>query len=211
MDIDALELRGLDRTTVLALSVRSDRRGLIRRDPSTCVTALTARVEQFRRWLRVRDLNPQQPSTDVAASPRADKFAARRECRLLAPSRPAEQPRKCLLPKVDRTYSARANSGHLEGGYKVDGPTPSCRGTRRRDSNPRSQPLQGCEPSMDGACGACLLSDGYKDGGTAGDRRKSLKRLARPERLELPTPRFVVWCSIQLSYGRSPAQPAARR
>ena len=24
----------------------------------------------------------------------------------------------------------------------------------------------------------------------------------RPERLELPTPRFVVWCSIQLSYGR---------
>src|SRR5271156_6147524 len=28
------------------------------------------------------------------------------------------------------------------------------------------------------------------------------ERLARPERLELPTPRFVVWCSIQLSYGR---------
>ena len=27
--------------------------------------------------------------------------------------------------------------------------------------------------------------------------------MARPERLELPTPRFVVWCSIQLSYGRS--------
>jgi hypothetical protein len=26
--------------------------------------------------------------------------------------------------------------------------------------------------------------------------------LARPERFELPTPRFVVWCSIQLSYGR---------
>jgi hypothetical protein len=32
---------------------------------------------------------------------------------------------------------------------------------------------------------------------------KPLKRLARPERLELPTPRFVVWCSIQLSYGRT--------
>jgi hypothetical protein len=31
----------------------------------------------------------------------------------------------------------------------------------------------------------------------------SAKLLARPERLELPTPRFVVWCSIQLSYGRS--------
>jgi hypothetical protein len=27
--------------------------------------------------------------------------------------------------------------------------------------------------------------------------------LARPERFELPTPRFVVWCSIQLSYGRA--------
>jgi hypothetical protein len=30
-----------------------------------------------------------------------------------------------------------------------------------------------------------------------------LKVLARPERFELPTPRFVVWCSIQLSYGRT--------
>ncbi len=27
--------------------------------------------------------------------------------------------------------------------------------------------------------------------------------LARPERFELPTPKFVVWCSIQLSYGRA--------
>jgi hypothetical protein len=32
---------------------------------------------------------------------------------------------------------------------------------------------------------------------------KLLKLLARPERFELPTPRFVVWCSIQLSYGRA--------
>ena len=30
----------------------------------------------------------------------------------------------------------------------------------------------------------------------------SLKYLARPKRFELLTPRFVVWCSIQLSYGR---------
>ena len=28
--------------------------------------------------------------------------------------------------------------------------------------------------------------------------------MARPERFERPTPRFVVWCSIQLSYGRVP-------
>ena len=27
--------------------------------------------------------------------------------------------------------------------------------------------------------------------------------MARPERFELPTPRFEVWCSIQLSYGRT--------
>ena len=26
--------------------------------------------------------------------------------------------------------------------------------------------------------------------------------MARPKRFELLTPRFVVWCSIQLSYGR---------
>jgi hypothetical protein len=30
----------------------------------------------------------------------------------------------------------------------------------------------------------------------------SKKKLARPKRFELLTPRFVVWCSIQLSYGR---------
>lgn len=27
------------------------------------------------------------------------------------------------------------------------------------------------------------------------------KRMAHPKRFELLTPRFVVWCSIQLSYG----------
>jgi hypothetical protein len=26
--------------------------------------------------------------------------------------------------------------------------------------------------------------------------------MARPDGFEPPTPRFVVWCSIQLSYGR---------
>src|SRR5215467_5120473 len=33
-------------------------------------------------------------------------------------------------------------------------------------------------------------------------RAKSLILLARSERFELPTPRFEVWCSIQLSYER---------
>ena len=30
--------------------------------------------------------------------------------------------------------------------------------------------------------------------------------VARPERFELPTPKFVAWCSIQLSYGRAEAK-----
>ena len=41
-------------------------------------------------------------------------------------------------------------------------------------------------------------------------------RMARPKRFELLTPRFVVWCSIQLSYGRAgrrggPADARQRR
>jgi hypothetical protein len=34
------------------------------------------------------------------------------------------------------------------------------------------------------------------------EARGKRKKLARPKRFELLTPRFVVWCSIQLSYGR---------
>lgn len=30
--------------------------------------------------------------------------------------------------------------------------------------------------------------------------------MARPERFERPTPKFVAWCSIQLSYGRTRAR-----
>ena len=30
-----------------------------------------------------------------------------------------------------------------------------------------------------------------------------LEKVARPERFELPTTKFVAWCSIQLSYGRT--------
>ena len=37
--------------------------------------------------------------------------------------------------------------------------------------------------------------------------RKSLILLARPKRFELLTPKFVVWCSIQLSYGRFARRP----
>ena len=37
--------------------------------------------------------------------------------------------------------------------------------------------------------------------------RSTLSALvARPERFELPTTKFVAWCSIQLSYGRAEAK-----
>ncbi len=35
--------------------------------------------------------------------------------------------------------------------------------------------------------------------------------MARPEGFEPPTPRFVVWCSIQLSYGRKPVDDCSTR
>ena len=35
--------------------------------------------------------------------------------------------------------------------------------------------------------------------------------MARPKRFELLTPRFVVWCSIQLSYGRFAHRAENRR
>src|SRR6185437_16332133 len=38
--------------------------------------------------------------------------------------------------------------------------------------------------------------------------RSAQGKLARPKRFELLTPRFVVWCSIQLSYGRVPGRRA---
>jgi hypothetical protein len=38
-------------------------------------------------------------------------------------------------------------------------------------------------------------------------RNKYQRLMARPKRFELLTPRFVVWCSIQLSYGRFARRP----
>jgi hypothetical protein len=35
-----------------------------------------------------------------------------------------------------------------------------------------------------------------------GNECRFFRYMVRPERFELPTPKFVAWCSIQLSYGR---------
>jgi hypothetical protein len=43
----------------------------------------------------------------------------------------------------------------------------------------------------------------------AGVAYNSLKTLARPKGFEPLTPRFVVWCSIQLSYGRAALETGA--
>ncbi len=46
----------------------------------------------------------------------------------------------------------------------------------------------------------CLHSAYFPKISRAGDSLKPLILLAHRERFELSTPRFVVWCSIQLSY-----------
>jgi hypothetical protein len=48
------------------------------------------------------------------------------------------------------------------------------------------------------------LQTGTNANVTTKQKKKSSQqvRVARPKRFELLTPRFVVWCSIQLSYGR---------
>ena len=36
--------------------------------------------------------------------------------------------------------------------------------------------------------------------------KAGFSKVVRPERFERPTPKFVAWCSIQLSYGRKKAE-----
>jgi hypothetical protein len=54
-------------------------------------------------------------------------------------------------------------------------------------------------------CSCCSPSEcDHRDPGVRGPGwdDQSCSEMARPKRFELLTPRFVVWCSIQLSYGR---------
>ena len=83
---------------------------------------------------------------------------------------------------------------------------------------PDMRRIVACAAAADAACGSSTdrmmtagadeARSGFEDHATA-SRAGGIAILARPERLELPTPRFVVWCSIQLSYGR--AVPPSKR
>jgi len=52
-----------------------------------------------------------------------------------------------------------------------------------------------------GYCFPRYTTDGKCNALTAHSKQVQ-RKVARPERFELPTPRFEAWCSIQLSYGR---------
>ena len=56
-----------------------------------------------------------------------------------------------------------------------------------------------CEPS--GL--ACIQQPNKKADRLAPIGFRSFHLVARPEGFEPPTPKFVAWCSIQLSYGRN--------
>ena len=53
-----------------------------------------------------------------------------------------------------------------------------------------------------GAQGVPAARHGGQRTGGCWPVKRALAEVARPEGFEPPTPRFVVWCSIQLSYGR---------
>ena len=60
-----------------------------------------------------------------------------------------------------------------------------------------------CHPPRCDTCATDRLSRGYRRGHSIRIPNDMDEFLARPKRFELLTPRFVVWCSIQLSYGRA--------
>lgn len=77
----------------------------------------------------------------------------------------------------------------------IHGPRPRLRsGASLRDAS-RSAVLHFCRTVEFSSCPRCGRQQ--KRGA-----RPRFCCLARPERFELPTPKFVAWCSIQLSYGR---------
>ena len=95
----------------------------------------------------------------------------------------------------------------------------SRRSTRRRANGPTSASHCGKASGSSGSirqrrensCSRSLNLSRTKKEPKIFARFKSARKVARPERFELPTPRFVVWCSIQLSYGRALALSAKAR
>ena len=62
---------------------------------------------------------------------------------------------------------------------------------------PQGMPRENC-----GDVSHMLPNRDFWEAARLGRLAKLLKLLARPKGFELLTPKFVVWCSIQLSYGR---------
>ncbi len=72
------------------------------------------------------------------------------------------------------------------------------RGTKNNSSGWRLQPA---------GMGVGRGTGPLRSAGTGSPGMDTRMKMARPKRFELLTPRFVVWCSIQLSYGRVFAEP----
>jgi hypothetical protein len=98
--------------------------------------------------------------------------------------------------------------------------SPQAHAHRKRRLPPRSPPR--ARPRRRSGCERSSHQRSQKR--SAAHPRRHLKRknggfwpaqfcaeVARPERFELPTPRSVVWCSIQLSYGRMRRSRPSRR
>jgi hypothetical protein len=104
----------------------------------------------------------------------------------------------------------RRTSSHVTGALANEPTSSSSEST----SGSRSLDLQTAAVSWAAAIRAYRLPGAYRSvqakGLARSSRTNALILLARPKRFELLTPRFVVWCSIQLSYGRASVLSGAR-
>src|SRR5690606_5629401 len=66
------------------------------------------------------------------------------------------------------------------------------------------QPATGSHVIRDVEKGRHVRQDGIASGRRQLHSKSGRGKMAHPKRFELLTPRFVVWCSIQLSYGCAP-------
>jgi hypothetical protein len=140
-------------------------------------------------------------SSTLANPVRGDRGLWRR--RQLPSAPPACRRRRMQLWRLGKPLEAVANSGTRRRQVRdVSRPNPewgASTSTRlahiAKRRKPAPVPKKAAPPF-----GSKLVAERFSR--RFGKSAKCLKTLARPERFELPTPRFVVWCSIQLSYGR---------